>query len=97
MLSIQHIPEGRNNRSGAPLVPNYITVHNTDNSSIGADAEAHANFLSKVGYYVHNGVKRTISWHYTEICMNKGINQDRAFDRAKTLIACLCYDLNIDP
>lgn len=58
MLSISHIPQGRSNRSGSPLQPKYITVHNTDNSSIGADAEAHANFLSKTGYYIHNGSKR---------------------------------------
>lgn len=128
MLSISHIPQGRTNRSGSPLQPKYITVHNTDNSSIGADAEAHANFLSKTGYYIHNGSKRWVSWHFTvdddscvrhlplnevgwhagssqgnayslgiEICMNKGIDQNRAFDRAKTLIACLCYDLNLEP
>lgn len=126
-LKIDHILPGRPNRSGAPLTPKFLTIHNTDNSRMGADAEAHGRFVKETGYYVHNGQKRWISWHYTvdddscvrhlplnevgwhagsaagnatsigiEICMNAGINQERAFDRTQRLIACLCYDLNLD-
>lgn len=127
-LSIQTIAEGRPNRSGAPLAAKYITVHNTDNSRIGADAEAHSRFLTNTGYYIFNGRKRYVSWHYTvdddscvrhlplnevgfhagssdgnatsigiEICMNADIDQNRAFERAQKLIACLCYDLGLKP
>jgi N-acetylmuramoyl-L-alanine amidase len=126
-LKIEHIGEDRHNRPGTPMTPRYITIHNTDNSSIGADAEAHSRFVRNTGYYVHNGHKRWISWHYTvdddscvrhlplnevawhagttegnansigiEICMNADLDQDRAFDRAQRLIACLCYDLRLD-
>ncbi|OYD08621.1 hypothetical protein CHM34_06930 [Paludifilum halophilum] len=38
--------------------PQYITIHNTANSSAGADAEAHARLLA-------GGNNRTASWHYT--------------------------------
>lgn len=127
-LKIDHIPEGRPNRPGTPMRPDFITVHNTDNASAGADAEAHARFVKQTGYYVHEGTKRWISWHYTvdddscirhlpldelgwhagsakgnatsigiEICMNEGIDQAAAFDRAARLIACLCFDLGLDP
>ena len=127
-LQIDHIPEGRPNRSGSPLRPEFITVHNTGNPGKTADAEAHARFLKNTGYYVHNGSKRWVSWHYTvdhdscvrhlplnevgwhagsslgnsssigiEICMNDALNQDMAFDRAQRLVACLCYDLGLDP
>ena len=126
-LTIDHIPEGRPNRSGTPLKAEFITIHNTDNSSIGADAEAHAKFVKNTGYYIHKGQKRWVSWHYTvdddsvvrhlplnevgwhagsaegnansigiEICMNEGIDQNQAFDRAQRLVACLCYDLNLE-
>ena len=127
-LKIDQIAEGRPNRSGSPMAPRFITVHNTDNTNMGADAEAHGRFVSQTGYYVHGGQKRWISWHYTvdddscvrhlplnevgwhagssagnaasigiEICMNAGIDQAKAFDRAQRLIACLCYDLHLDP
>lgn len=127
-LKIDHIPEGRPNRPGAPLRPKCITVHNTANTAKGADAEAHARFVKNTGYYLLAGRKRYVSWHYTvddasivrhlplneaglhagsregnassigiEICMHAGIDQDRAFDRAAKLIACLCFDLGLDP
>jgi N-acetylmuramoyl-L-alanine amidase len=126
-LKIEHIAEGRHNRPGTPMTPKRITIHNTDNSSVGADAEAHSRFVRNTGFYIHKGQKRWISWHYTvdddscirhlplnevgwhagsatgnatsigiEICMNKGQDQNQAFDRAQRLIACLCYDLRLD-
>jgi len=127
-LAIDHIAEGRPNRPGSPLSAKFITVHNTDNPNKGADAEAHARFLNKTGYYVHNGKRNWVSWHYTvdedscvrhlplnevgfhagsregnassigiEICMNQGIDQPQAFERAIKLIACLCFDMGLDP
>ena len=127
-LKIDEIAPGRPNRPGTPLSASLITVHNTDNPKPSADAEAHARFLKNTGYYVHNGKKIWVSWHYTvdddscvrhlplnevgwhassktgnasslgiEICMNAGIDQAMAFDRAAKLIACLCFDMGLDP
>lgn len=45
-------------RPGIKLVPRYITVHETDNTSAGATAAAHARLQ-------YNGNSRTASWHYT--------------------------------
>lgn len=44
-------------RPGIPMVPKYITVHTTDNYSVGADAAAHAHLQSV-------GNNREASWHY---------------------------------
>lgn len=47
------------NVPGRSMKPKYITVHNTANTSRGADAEMHAR-------YQHNGSGgRQVSWHYT--------------------------------
>lgn len=51
------IPKGRGNRPGNMMTPTYITVHNTGNSSKGANAEMHAR-------YVKNPTT-AVSWHYT--------------------------------
>jgi N-acetylmuramoyl-L-alanine amidase len=32
-----------------------------------------------------------------EICMHRGIDQESAYRRAEKLVACLCYDLDLDP
>lgn len=45
-------------RPGLYLDPKYITVHETDNTNKGADAEAHARLQ-------YNGNSRTASWHYS--------------------------------
>lgn len=45
-------------RPGIPLVPRYITVHETDNESVGATAEAHARLQA-------SGNSRVASWHFT--------------------------------
>lgn len=39
------IPAGRNNRLGHNLVPKYITVHNTANDKVGANAEMHSRYV----------------------------------------------------
>ena len=45
------------NRPGKIKEKLYITVHETANKSIGANARAHANYLKNITNYV--------SWHYT--------------------------------
>ena len=123
------IPKGKRNRSGMSLKVEYITIHNTSNDRLGADARAHAKFVSNVGFYevTVKGVKKRqwVSWHYTvddkrivkhlpdkergihaqagnsnslgiEICMNKGIDQEKAFLRAARLTASLLYDYKMD-
>lgn len=53
------IPAGKGNRPGYAMDPEYITIHNTANTSKGADAEAHSR-LCKNG-----GGAYGVSWHFT--------------------------------
>ncbi|MBM7654754.1 peptidoglycan recognition protein family protein [Neobacillus cucumis] len=46
----------KDTRPGIKMVPKYITIHETDNPSPGADAEAHARLQER-------GNDRTASWH----------------------------------
>ncbi|WP_150526891.1 peptidoglycan recognition protein family protein [Roseibium sediminis] len=124
-LKIEMVAPGRPNRSGKKINPQYITIHNTSNTSKGADADAHSNLIRNKGYYMWKGEKRYVSWHYTvddnkvikhipiweraihagkgngqsiaiEVCMNQGINQQAANDRAARLVACLLHDLKLN-
>src|SRR5690625_1051436 len=53
------LSQGAPNVPGRKMKPKYITVHNTANTSRGANAEMHAR-------YDHNGIGgRQASWHYT--------------------------------
>lgn len=119
-LKVELIPSDRPNRPGTLIQPTYITIHNTDNSSKGADANAHSKFVRYTGYYESNEKKHYISWHYTvddrvairqlpdtekawhagtetgnassiaiEICMQQGIDQAAANQRAAELTAFL--------
>jgi len=54
------IPPGRRNRPGYKLEPRYITVHDTANTSAGADARAHAQYLKG-----STAASLPVSWHYT--------------------------------
>ncbi|WP_084181756.1 N-acetylmuramoyl-L-alanine amidase [Polaromonas glacialis] len=54
------IPTGNSNRPGTKLIPRFITIHNTDNSSPGANAAAHAKYQK--GQDARN---RRVSWHFT--------------------------------
>lgn len=55
------IPAGRANRPGKQLVgPKYITIHETGNTSAGADALAHAKYLKG-----DSAASRPASWHFT--------------------------------
>jgi len=51
------IPAGRANRPGRESQMLYVTIHETDNTSAGANARGHATYLNTVG--------TTVSWHYT--------------------------------
>ena len=64
-LSQELIPQGRRNRPGTAIAARYITIHNTSNTSPGADADAHSRFVRNTGYYIHNGRRIDVSWHYT--------------------------------
>lgn len=51
------IPKGRANRPEIAMNPVYITVHDTGNRSVGADARMHAKYVKTTDDLV--------SWHYT--------------------------------
>lgn len=53
-------------RPGIPMLPKWITLHETGNTARGATALAHAKLQS-------NGNSRQASWHYT--CGSDGIYQ----------------------
>jgi len=53
------IPVG-NNRRGTPLTVQYITIHETGNSSVGSDAAMHNRFIRSV-----DNIARPASWHFT--------------------------------
>jgi N-acetylmuramoyl-L-alanine amidase len=125
-LKVEFIAAGRHNRPGTVIRPLYITIHNTDNTDAGADAERHSKFVRETGYYVWRGRKHWVSWHCTvddqvaiqhlpftemafhagdqanrtsiaiEICMQQGIDQPAANQRAARLTAGLMKDLNIN-
>ena len=52
------IPKGNANRPGAPMTPQWITVHETANTNPGANAEAHRRFTHAGG-----GAER-VSFHF---------------------------------
>ncbi len=56
----QYILEGSPSRPGSKRLVEWIVIHETDNFRAGADAEAHAAFLSNLG---EEDDPR--SWHYT--------------------------------
>jgi len=59
-LSVQLIPAGSPNRNGRGMTPDYVTIHNTANSSARATAAMHARYLLSEAAW-----KRKVSWHYT--------------------------------
>ncbi|CAN5487429.1 hypothetical protein BH11PSE9_BH11PSE9_25410 [soil metagenome] len=54
------IPPGNSNRPGNKLLPKFITVHNTDNTSSNANAAAHAKYQKG-----EDARARQVSWHFT--------------------------------
>ncbi len=57
------VPKGRRNRPGGVNSMEYITIHETGNYAIGADAGAHASYLKTTS--------EKVSWHYS-------VDQDNA-------------------
>lgn len=53
------LPDGRPNKPSRPMKPQYITVHNTDNTAPGATAEAHSRYI------LNGSAGAQKSWHYT--------------------------------
>ncbi|EPY07409.1 sporulation-specific N-acetylmuramoyl-L-alanine amidase CwlH [Paenibacillus alvei TS-15] len=53
------LPDGRTNKPSKPMTPQWLTVHNTDNESAGATAEAHSRYILNGS----GGMEK--SWHYT--------------------------------
>ena len=51
------IPKGRINRPGTKNSCKYITIHETGNKSVGANAADHAKYIK--------GLNGRTSWHYT--------------------------------
>lgn len=47
----------KTSRPGYPMIPKYITIHNTGNSKKGADADMHTEYVDTATGYV--------SWHFT--------------------------------
>lgn len=64
-LKEELVPQGRHNRPGTALTPSRVTIHNTNNTDIGADANRHSLFVRTNGYQEYKGQKRSVSWHYT--------------------------------
>lgn len=59
-LEIDFLPISNSNRPQTKLNPEYITIHNTDNTGKGADARSHAKYIKG-----KDAQKRNVSWHYT--------------------------------
>jgi len=55
-----YIPKGRKNRPGYAMAALYITIHQTGNTSKGADAKAHAAYLKG-----STAAAAPVSWHFT--------------------------------
>jgi len=53
------LPDGRANKPNKQMTPGWLTIHNTDNESSGATAEAHSRYLLNGS----GGTQK--SWHYT--------------------------------
>ncbi|WP_033690827.1 N-acetylmuramoyl-L-alanine amidase [Bacillus cereus] len=57
------IPKGNSNiRPGYSMKPKYITIHETDNTNVGAGARNHAQYLYNQAV---GNTDRAASWHYT--------------------------------
>lgn len=116
------LPDGRSNKPNLGMSPQWLTVHNTDNTDAGATADAHSRYILNGS----GGTKK--SWHYTvddkdifqhlrdteqgwhagdgngmgnsrsigiEICMYKGMDEQKAWANAAWLVAHLAkkYDI----
>ncbi|QKE56405.1 endolysin [Bacillus phage YungSlug] len=58
-FSAKIIPASNSNRPQISMNPTWLTIHETDNDSAGADAQAHSNFIT------NGGGQYGVSWHFT--------------------------------
>ena len=74
-IKVEMIPLGRIYRPVVRTIkPTSITIHNTDNTDPGADADAHSKFVRNTGFYKHNGKIIKVSWHYVvddQVCIQQ--------------------------
>lgn len=54
------IPVGRGNRPGYAMTPLYITIHDTGNPNLSANAKAHAGYVKG-----DTAAGLPVSWHFT--------------------------------
>ncbi|MED4128494.1 N-acetylmuramoyl-L-alanine amidase [Shouchella miscanthi] len=59
-LEKEFIPLSNSNRPGTIINPSYITIHETANTSVGANAQMHSSYVKGV-----NAQNRQVSWHIT--------------------------------
>jgi hypothetical protein len=59
-IRVDLIPAGASNRPGTKITPTHVTIHNTANSSPGANAAMHAQYVKGP-----DARKREVSWHFT--------------------------------
>ncbi|HFU7090097.1 TPA: S-layer homology domain-containing protein [Bacillus cereus] len=72
------VPKGNSDiRPGYHMTPKYITIHETDNTSVGAGARNHAQYLYNQAV---GNTNRAASWHFTvddkEIYQHLPINEN---------------------
>jgi N-acetylmuramoyl-L-alanine amidase len=60
-IRVVFLPSGASNRPGFAMRPQYITIHETANTSAGATAEMHSRYLAGLA----KAGKTEPSWHYT--------------------------------
>ena len=59
-IKVDLLPVRFPTRKGTRITPQFITIHNTDNSSPGAGAAAHNRYVRGA-----DAVRREVSWHFT--------------------------------
>src|SRR5688500_15023473 len=59
-VEVDIMPLNAPNLPKQSLKPTYITIHNTDNASPGANARMHAQYIKGA-----EAAKRKVSWHFT--------------------------------
>ena len=99
-LEIDLIPKSNPNRPQTKIKPQYITIHNTDNTSRGANSLAHARYVKS-----KDARKRKVSWHYTVddlMCVKhlpvdeKGWHAASAEGNSKSIGIEICMHQGID-
>lgn len=87
------VPAGNGNRPGLPMTPRYITVHETSNAAIGANAEMHRRFVwgggGAEGVSFHWVVDDTEAIHLipdNEVAWHAGDGYDGPGNRASVAI-----------